>query len=128
MLPGSECGVNSICYLDQCVLINEVDLNIEYDANTLDLTTHCTSGHDANELSASNHDLHHEIECVDWENDFLCAQSCPKPDDSSTTGLYIRHVCCGKCSPKSHPVVQLFSHGRLKSNCSILPLIIFIFL
>ena len=75
MLPGSECGINSICYLDQCVSINDVDLNIEYVNDILDLTTYCTSGHDPNKLSVSNHDVHHDIECIDWENDFLCQSS-----------------------------------------------------
>ncbi|CAF2818352.1 unnamed protein product [Rotaria sp. Silwood2] len=105
MLPGSECGENLICYLDKCVSKNDIDpslFNSDFDTEILYLNTHCSSGNNPKELAAHNHDLHHGIECIDWENDFLCepSQRCPKVDDSSTLDLYIKHVCCAKCSPK----------------------------
>ena len=131
MLPGSECDVNSVCYRDQCVSMNNLDpslINTEYETETLDLTAHCSSGNNPNELKASNGDPHAGIECVNWENDFLCGQSqeCPKAHDSSTMGLYIKHVCCGKCSSKSHAIFALFNRGRINQRGSILIPFIFI--
>ncbi len=131
MLPGSECGRNSICYRDQCVSMSDLDsslFNIEYNTETLDLTTHCSLGSTPNELTSSNHDPHTEPVCINWENDFLCEQSqaCPKNSDSSTLGLYIRHVCCGKCSSKPYLVVALFNRARRNQTCSILISFVFI--
>jgi len=132
MLPGSECGDNSICYLDQCISMNNLDsslLNIEYDTEILDLTTHCSSGGDSNVLKTSNHDRHHDIQCINWENDFLCEQSrsCPKSDDSSVTGLYIKHICCEKCSSKFTSDLSAFNQARRKAKCSIIISISWIF-
>jgi hypothetical protein len=131
MLPGSDCGDNSICHLDQCVSMNDLDssvLTTEFDSEILDLTKHCTSGGDSNALKVSNHDSHHAIQCLDWENDFLCEQSrsCPTSDDSSFLGLYTKHICCKKCSSKAvRSVISAFNQARRNENCSI---IIFIFL
>ena len=52
---------------------------------------------------------------------------CPKVDDSSTSGLYIRHVCCNKCSSKSYSVVAAFNHGRMNQRHSIIIIFIVIF-
>jgi hypothetical protein len=133
MLPGSECGLNSICYLDQCVSINDLDpsvLNIEYETEILDLSTHCTSGHGPSDLTASNHDPRNEVKCINWETDFLCEQSqkCPKSDDSSVRGLYTRHICCEKCAPKSHSVIAAFSRARINGRSSLFISIIWIIL
>jgi hypothetical protein len=132
MLPGSNCGNNSICYLDQCISMNNLDLsllNIEYDTEILDLTTYCSSNGDSNVLKDSNHDPHHAIECINWENDFLCEKSrlCPKSDDSSIFGLYIKHVCCEKCSSKSNLDISAFNQARRKAKCSIIISICLIF-
>ena len=133
MLPGSECGDKSICYLDQCVSENDLDsslLNSEFDDEILDLTTHCSSGQSANELAASNQDPHYAIECINWENDFLCkrSQACPTEDDSSTQGLYIKHVCCGKCSTNFESIKTIFSRAKLNQSWSIFIITVISFL
>lgn len=125
MLPGSDCDANSICHVDQCVSKNSIDptlLKKEYDTEILDLTKHCTAGGDVNVLKATNQDSQHAIQCTNWEEDHLCEQSraCPEPDDESVGGLYIRHVCCKKCSPTPTEVTSLFSQGSKKQTCSII--------
>jgi hypothetical protein len=123
MLPGSSCGDNSICYLDKCVSITELDssiLNPEYELDILDLNKHCTSGGDPNELKSSNHDPHQTVQCINWENDFLCetSRTCPQNDDSSVGGLYIKHLCCEKCSPKSSSILSAFNYARINEESS----------
>jgi hypothetical protein len=114
MLPGSDCGDNSICYLDQCISRNNIDLNIEYDINIRDLTEHCSSGGNLNTLKSSNHDPHDAVQCTNLENDFLCeqSQSCPKSNDLSISGLYIRHICCEKCSLEIHSIQSAFNQAK----------------
>ncbi|CAF4544880.1 unnamed protein product [Rotaria sp. Silwood1] len=129
MLPGSECGENSICYLDKCVSKNDINpslFNNDFDTEILYLNTHCSSSNNPKELSASNYDSRHNIECIDWENDFLCepSQSCPKPDDSSTLDLYIKHVCCAKCSSKVNSIITLFNQARVYRTSPMFVLII----
>ncbi|CAF0814562.1 unnamed protein product [Rotaria sordida] len=131
MLPGSECGENSICYRDKCVSKNNIDpllFNNDFDTEILYLNTHCSSSNNPKELVASNHDIHHNIECIDWENDFLCepSQICPKIDDSTTLDLYIKHVCCAKCSPKGNSIVALFNKTRINRIDSMFILMILI--
>jgi len=119
MLPGSSCGENSVCYLDKCVSINELDsslLNPEYEMDILDLSKHCSSNGDPQEFKSSNHDPHQTIQCINWENDFLCESSrtCPKSDDSTVGGLYMKHLCCEKCSSKFASILSIFNHARKK--------------
>ncbi|CAF3675070.1 unnamed protein product [Adineta steineri] len=121
MLPGSQCDINSVCYEDQCVSLDNLDsslTNIEYDNKILDLTTHCTSNNNPEDLKASNHDPHTDIKCINWENDYLChpSEACPQTDDSSTRGLYIRHVCCAKCSSTPHTISTILNRARINQR------------
>ncbi len=123
MLPGSSCGDNSMCYLDKCVPITELDssiLNPEYEMNVLDLRKHCSSGGDSNVLKSSNHDPHQAIQCINWENDFLCeaTRACPRDGDSNAGDLYIKHLCCEKCSSKSTSTLIAFNHVRTHNESS----------
>ncbi|CAF1505143.1 unnamed protein product [Rotaria magnacalcarata] len=129
MLPGSECGENSICYLDKCVSNSDLDSSVlikDYDIEILNLHTHCTSGHKPEDLTASNHDPHNRIQCIDWENDFLCqkSQKCPKDDASSTVDLYRKHICCATCSKDINSVVDTFNRARLNQTRSTFTFII----
>ena len=135
MLPGSFCDENSICYFDKCVPITELDssiLNPEYEMDVRDLRQHCSSGGDPNVLKSSNRDPHQPIECINWENDFLCeaTQACPKHDGSTTSDLYIKHLCCEKCSSKSTSIINAFNHVRTNNESSkiLLSFILFFFL
>lgn len=125
MLPGSECGEKSICHLDKCVLKSDIEshLKTEYITETLDLTKHCTSDGDVNVLKDSNTDRRESIQCIDWEDDVLCesSQSCPDSNDNSVLGLYIKHVCCKKCS-SSLPTAAFaaFNQSRKNRICSII--------
>ncbi|CAF4548753.1 unnamed protein product [Rotaria socialis] len=131
MLPGSECGENSICYLDKCVSNSDLDSSLlikDYDIETLNLHAHCTSGHKPEDLTASNHDPHHRIQCIDWENDFLCqkSQKCPTDGASSTVDLYRKHICCATCSKDINSVVDTFNRARLNQTRSTFTFIIII--
>lgn len=135
MLPGSDCGDDSVCHVDKCVPKSELDSSIltpQYVDDYLDLTKHCKAAGTPNELKASNKDPREEIKCVDWENDFLCEPSatCPDHKDEGYFGLHIRHACCAKCSKKPSIAVAAFSnHARQnsKNTVSIFPLIFLFF-
>ena len=121
MLPGSSCGENSVCHMDKCVPKNELDSSIstpQYETNTLDLTNYCKAVGTPSELTESNKDPRQAVQCVNWEDDFLCQPSatCPADDDESFTGLYVRHVCCAKCSKKPGSISTMFGNARRNSN------------
>jgi hypothetical protein len=117
MLPGSDCGYNEICYRDQCVTIDASQsyvFNGDTEANGLDLTAYCSSDRDRPILSTNQRDTQMRKVCVNWEDDFLChpSRSCPNEDDTSIGALYIKHMCCRKCSPNADEVSQIFSRTR----------------
>lgn len=120
MLPGSTCGENMVCHKDKCVQKSEVDSlisNVEYETNTLDLTNFCKAPGTPSELTASNKDPKTAVQCVNWEDDFMCKPSseCPAGDDEEFVGLYVRHICCAKCSNDPGAVSAMFGDARRNS-------------
>lgn len=131
MLPASDCGEDSICYLDDCVPKIQLDpqlLQIEYDTNVQDLTEHCSSGGQPSALTESNNEPRQPLRCVDWEDDFLCHpdRQCPPSGKTDAGSLYMKHVCCAKCASNQEAVIAIFSSAssfKITGILFLLPLL-----